>query len=322
MQITEDQLRLIAGSSQGTSANMQSVIKGLVAYGGPAGVLLPHRLAHYLGQLAHESGGFRYDREVWGPTPAQARYEGRVDLGNTQPGDGERFAGRGPIQITGGANVRAFRDWCRAQGLAAPDFEANPELMNTDPWEGLGPIWYWTTRKLNRYADENNIEQITKRINGGLNGFEDRIRYYVRAALVLLGHDPADIKAFQAEAQRAGLLPPDTPTVRQVDGDPGPLTRAALHQRLSDLAPHVETKPSPVETEVEVPVVPKGADRTLLMRVMALFGAGSPLAGLLSGLNRDGMLIVGGISVVAIVIMLWNGERIAARARAVLKAFQ
>ena len=185
-----------------------------------AGLNRPHRLAMYLGQLAHESGGWVYDREVWGDTAAQKRYEGRKDLGNTQPGDGYRYRGRGPIQITGRANTTDFRDWARKLDPAAPDFVANPDLINTDPWEGLGPIWYWDTRQLNRYADQGDFLTVTKRINGGTSGLADRETRYTRAALVLLGYGPGDVRKFQTAA---GL---------QADGIDGPKTRAALHHAL------------------------------------------------------------------------------------------
>lgn len=201
------------------NANMRSVVAGLEAY--PAGLDRPHRLAHYLAQLCHESGGFRYDGEVWGPTPAQRRYEGRKDLGNTQPGDGYKFRGRTGIQITGRANTAAFRDWCRKNvSRSCPDFEADPDAMNADPWEGLGPIWYWDTRGLNAYADKNDIRTITLRINGGLNGFDDRKAWYAKCALVLLGRGPRDVVAFQ---QACGL---------SRDGVAGIKTMAALHTAL------------------------------------------------------------------------------------------
>ena len=77
-------------------------------YGGPLNELPV--LAQFLAQVMHESGGLRYVREIWGPTKAQARYEGRKDLGNTQPGDGKRFMGRDVIQVTGRANHRALTE--------------------------------------------------------------------------------------------------------------------------------------------------------------------------------------------------------------------
>lgn len=221
MILTADHLSAIAGTA--TNDNMRSTVAGLAKAG--AGLERPHRLAHYLGQLAHESSGWRYDREIWGPTAAQKRYEGRADLGNTQPGDGSRFRGRGPIQITGRANYRSFAAWAQKLDGRAPDFEADPEAVNTDPWEGLGPIWYWsvgnpTRASLNGLADANDLTAITRRINGGTNGLADRQARYVRAALVLVGYGATEVRRFQKEA---GLT---------ADGIAGPKTLAALHAKL------------------------------------------------------------------------------------------
>lgn len=249
------QLSKIVGRKVDT-ANATAIVEGLKVYGDKAGLTKPHRMAHYLAQMIHESGGFRYDKEIWGPTAAQKRYDTRTDLGNTAAadGDGKLYMGRGPIQITGKANYEQFRDWCRKQRLDAPDFVAHPEAVNTDPWEGLGPIWYWTTRKLNVYADENNIEQLTKRINGGLNGFSDRIHFYIRASLVLLGYDPDDIEGFQRQAQKDGLLPKGKD---QIDGDAGPKTRTAMHQALAAMS-QTAVKAAPVTAPVDVEAPAKG----------------------------------------------------------------
>jgi len=241
--LTVQQIKAIAGAA-GNAANMQSVIAGLARFGEKAGLNRPHRLAHYLAQLAHESGRFIYDREIWGPTPAQKRYEDRADLGHSAAisGEASTFRGRGPIQVTGRHNYRKFTAWARTIDPAAPDFEANPDALLTDPWEGLSPIWYWDSgnpdgKSLNRYADENNIEMITKRINGGLNGYADRIELYTRTALVMLGYQIKEkvIEHFQADA---GLM---------VDDVAGPKTRDALHARLLVLKwPEPKLEPAPV----------------------------------------------------------------------------
>lgn len=122
------------------------------------------RLAHFLAQLCHESGSFRYMEEI----ASGAAYEGRADLGNTQPGDGKRFKGRGPIQLTGRANYRAFG---RRIGI---DLERHPEIAAV-PSIGLHTaLEYWKDRGLNALADADDIRAITLKINGGLNGFDDR----------------------------------------------------------------------------------------------------------------------------------------------------
>lgn len=248
MQFT-DYLALVAGRP--ANANMASIEAGLIHGRRAAGLTTAVRIVHYVAQLAHESGRFRYDEEVWGPTPAQARYDTRTDLGNTaaRDGDGFTFRGRTGIQITGGHNYREFRDWCREFVDAdAPDFEADPDRVLTDPWEGLGPIWYWSTRGLNRYADAGNVEMVTRRINGGLNGYADRLTLLDRAALALIGYEPADVMGFQRIAHEA-----DPRIV--VDGLSGPQTRAAMHAVLlkTDLpfwtAPAGPVPPPPDELE-------------------------------------------------------------------------
>jgi putative chitinase len=237
-------------------ANAQSVLKSLSLYGARFGLDQPHRLAQFIAQLMHESAEFRHDREIWGPTPAQKRYDGRIDLGNTAAldGDGKLYMGRTGIQITGKANYAEFRDWCRKMEPKAPDFVAKPDLVNTDPWEGLGPLWYWDTRKLNRFADTGDVEMITKRINGGLNGYADRLDYLTRASLVLLDYGPSDVKRFQSDM---GL--------EHVDGDAGPKTRAALHAALvkktKGAMARPEVKIAPVVEEKAVAVAPAAIDK-------------------------------------------------------------
>lgn len=129
-------------------------------------------VAQFLAQIAHESGGFHYTREIWGPTPAQARYEGRADLGNTEPGDGSRYRGRGLIQITGRANYAAC-----AAALNLPLLE-QPELLEHPMEATRSAGWFWKSHKFDEIDD---FERLTRRINGGTNGLADRYAYLGRA---------------------------------------------------------------------------------------------------------------------------------------------
>ena len=201
-------------------------------YGGPLNELPV--LAQFLAQVMHESGGLRYVREIWGPTKAQKGYEGRADLGNTQPGDGKLFMGRDVLQVTGRANHRALTAWVRKTFGKGPDFEANPELLESPEWLGIGAIWYFLTRKgLIDYARAGNNEMVTRRVNGGLNGYQDRLHWYDKVALELLG--VSDVRTFQ---KSAGLVQ---------DGISGPKTRAALHVALGRVkqTPVSVTRPAP-----------------------------------------------------------------------------
>ena len=130
------------------------------------------RLPEFLAQIAHESGGFVYTREIWGPTPQQAKYEGRLDLGNTEPGDGSRYKGRGLIQVTGRANYRAC-----GLALDLPLLD-QPELLEKPMPAARSAGWFWQSRKLDACVD---FEQMTRRINGGTNGLADRYAYLGRA---------------------------------------------------------------------------------------------------------------------------------------------
>jgi putative chitinase len=137
------------------------------------------------------------------------------------------------MQITGRANYCAFTAWVRRLDPSAPDFETDPDAVNLDPWEGLGPLWYWSERGLNRLADRGDIRAVTRRINGGYNHLAERKRWTLRAQLVLLEFGATDLRAFQ---RAAGL---------KVDGIPGPKSHAALHAALLALPPITPPKPKP-----------------------------------------------------------------------------
>jgi len=146
----------------------------------------PARAAAFLAQLAHESGQFHFMEEIWGPTVAQRRYEPVTtlsqNLGNTEAGDGRRFKGRGPIQLTGRANYKRFGDLLAVDLIADPPRAATPDVAFRVA--GL----YWSKKGLNELADlatDDAFTEITRRINGGTNGLADRQAFYAAARTVL-----------------------------------------------------------------------------------------------------------------------------------------
>ncbi len=143
----------------------------------------PLREAAFLAQIAHESGQFQFMEEIWGPTAAQKRYEPPADkareLGNTQPDDGKRYKGRGAIQLTGRANYQKYG------ALLGLDLVGHPESASTAAVGFRIAGAFWKTHGLNELADAGEFEKITRRINGGLLGQEDRVRFYGRAKKAL-----------------------------------------------------------------------------------------------------------------------------------------
>lgn len=139
----------------------------------------PSRLAHFLAQIGHESGQLRYVEEL----ASGEAYEGRLDLGNTTPGDGVRYKGRGLLQITGHHNYALA-----SLSMDLPLLET-PELLTTPENASRSAGWFWYNKNLNSYADLDDLVKITKIVNGGLNGFDDRYKLLLRAKAALFeGH--------------------------------------------------------------------------------------------------------------------------------------
>ncbi len=298
--------------------NAESFLSALNAHGAMFGLDQPHRFVQFLAQVLHESMGFTYDREIWGPTPAQKRYDTRIDLGNTAAvdGDGKLYMGRTALQLTGKDNYRRFTLWARKFIAAdAPDFILKPDLVNTDPWEGLVPLWFWsegnsTGKSLNRFADIGDVEMITKRVNGGLNGYDDRLRYLARGSLYYCGFNPSGLAAFQKEN---GLV---------ADGIFGPKTRAALHERLLKLTPGAmespKTKIAPVTEEKAVAVTPAELDKPVAQttgfweRLLQIGGAVGSAGAAALGDWRVVVAIAGAAIVIALVGLVLHSRIVAA----------
>jgi predicted chitinase len=176
------------------------------------------RASAFLAQLAHESAELRYFEEI----ASGKAYEGRKDLGNTQPGDGVKYKGHGPIQITGRANHTACG---KALGL---DLVNNPTLITKPENAFRSAGWFWDSRGLNALADQRLFKAITKKINGGFNGLADRQKYYDRALRVI----PEDLNMGAAPLN----VPPDAD-----HGDVTPTAIAAAPAAKPVAAPVVTT---------------------------------------------------------------------------------
>lgn len=145
----------------------------------------PVRAAMFLAQVGHESGRLEHANEIWGPTEAQRRYEGRRDLGNVRSGDGSRYRGHGLIQTTGRANHIDATVEMRRYWPDCPDFEAEPEKLGHVPWGAYSAGAFWNKRYLNALADTGNVTKVTRIINGGYTGLADRQKLYKSMLRVL-----------------------------------------------------------------------------------------------------------------------------------------
>lgn len=142
------------------------------------GITTKFRLCAFIATIIHESGCFRYTKEL-----ASGRaYEFRTDLGNTpiDDGDGAKYKGRGFIQITGRANYEKVQD-----ALKVPCVE-QPELLESYPLCLVASMWWWHAHGCNQLADRDNIELVTRRVNGGYNGLTERKKYYELAKLYVI----------------------------------------------------------------------------------------------------------------------------------------
>jgi putative chitinase len=135
------------------------------------GIVSPKRQAAFVAQIAHESEELRFTREL----ASGEEYEERADLGNTKPGDGPLFKGRGLLQITGRANYAACG---AALGL---NLIETPALLEAPAGACRSAAWFWVKHGLSELADEDKFGEITKKINGGFNGIDQRIGFWLLA---------------------------------------------------------------------------------------------------------------------------------------------
>lgn len=234
-------LAIVGRTTPSGRRNIAQFVNFLPDYQEEFGLDRRERLAPFIAQIAHECARFDTTTEY----ATGSAYEGRVDLGNTQPGDGKRFRGRGLIQTTGRHNYRAFTAWMQRRDERSPDFEKLPDLVATWPYALLSALWYWQSRHLNVLADAGDFDRITRKINGGTNGAADR-----RALLARANTEIAKIEAALVDETVRPEFVLARPTLRRgsedgyvydlqrglrdngfpvtVDGDFGPATEMAV----------------------------------------------------------------------------------------------
>ena len=259
------------------------------------GINTSRRLAAFLAQIGHESVSLAYVREI----ASGEAYEGRRDLGNTQPGDGRRFRGHGLIQITGRSNHAAARDRLLTElGAQVPDFEADPEALMLPRWACLSAAEFWARHGCNELADGGDFDAITQRINGGQNGRDDRRRRWVMATAAIDAEDAAV---------------PAPPTVAPA-ADPPPS---------GPLSPPAGGSPDwPPPEQTMIPVVPilAGIGRSIFMdRIGDIVGAIPRLAGIFAGESAVAQRNVKAVEIIADTI----GQAVGAKnAQEVVEAMQ
>lgn len=182
MSITEQQLQSIMPNARRQAGVFVSALNAAMAH---RQINTPKRQAAFLAQVGHESGQLQYVRELGGDQYLSKYDTGNLaaKLGNTPiaDGDGQRYRGRGLIQVTGHDNYLR----CSLALFGDERLLRTPELLELPQWAAESAAWFWSVNGLNALADQSEFNTITRRINGGLNGLQDRLELWGRARAVL-----------------------------------------------------------------------------------------------------------------------------------------
>jgi putative chitinase len=214
--ITQTILRKLCPQSK--TSIIKDVADYFVDYAPKYGVISDLRVCHFMAQAGHETDNFQTLEEY----ASGSGYEGRSDLGNVYQGDGVRYKGRGIFQLTGRSNYITFGN------LIGVDLVNNPEMAEDPKISVQTALEYWKNRDLNKWADRDDIETITKRINGGLNGYPHRKELYARMKVLILepaamawGDKGDEVMELQKRLKTIGYL-------LGTDGDFGPGTESVV----------------------------------------------------------------------------------------------
>lgn len=180
MKITREQLYKIIGDYNRVDRYLHYINKYLDVFE----INTPLRASHFIAQCCHETAGFKFMKEQ-GKISYFSKYDkGSLAkmLGNTKKGDGWKYRGRGFLMLTGRANYQSYQnsEYCKGNIMS------NPELLEGQNGSVKSGMWWWFTHGLNELADKDDIVKITKKINGGLNGIDDRKNWLNKCKKVLL----------------------------------------------------------------------------------------------------------------------------------------
>lgn len=182
MTVTQQQLQIVMPNARSQAGVFISALNTAMSH---RNINTPKRIAAFLAQVGHESGQLQYVRELGSPQYLSKYDTGTLAarLGNTpEPdGDGQKYRGRGLIQITGRNNYRQ----CSLGLFGDERLLSLPELLEQPQWAAESAAWFWEQNGLNELADRDQFNSITRRINGGLNGLQDRLEIWARARAVL-----------------------------------------------------------------------------------------------------------------------------------------
>lgn len=171
--ITKDDIRKLTGGKT-PKLNLDRLVIDLNDTMQKYEINTPLRVQHFLAQIATESDGFNTAEEY----ASGKAYEGREDLGNVNKGDGVKYKGKGLMQLTGRENYRLYGN------DIGVNLVNNPDLVKTKYYADVAG-WYWSKKNLNKYADQDDIKTVTRKINGGYNGLDSRLKYLAKAKIYI-----------------------------------------------------------------------------------------------------------------------------------------
>lgn len=179
MKVTRQQMLAILGDGQ----RVDYFLHYINAWADTFEINTPLRMAHFLAQCCHETCGMKFLKETGKPYYFNKYEQGKLAkmLGNTQKGDGMKYRGRGLLMLTGRGNYKAYQ----TSGYCKGDIMDEPEWLEKPLGATKSGMWYWWKNGLNALADKDDVVAVTKKVNGGTNGLDERKKWLVKCKKAL-----------------------------------------------------------------------------------------------------------------------------------------